>query len=64
MILSTSEQIVGALLNSRNDWLPRGYEHPVTAIRRLGADWLNTLLYVHERGWVSQGQIYSSERLD
>lgn len=51
---STSEQIVGALLNKRADWLPSAYPTPLEAIIRLdqgGEDWWHTLLYVYKRGW-------------
>ena len=51
------------MVSGRSDLLPGGYERPVDAIRRLGPEGLNTLLYVHERGWDSNIEA-SGERLD
>jgi hypothetical protein len=51
---STGEQIVGALLNGRADWLPDSYPTPLDAIVRLnqgGGEWWHTMLYVNERDW-------------
>lgn len=53
---STTERIVGALLNDRADWLPPDYPLPLEAIMRLhsgGSDWWHTMLYVYDRGWKS-----------
>lgn len=62
---TTSERIVGALLNGRPDWLPEGSSDPLEAMRRLHKDdegWWHTMLFVHERGWRSSIEMYE-ERL-
>jgi len=58
---STSEQIVGALLNGRSDWLPDSYSTPLDAIVRLaqgGEEWWHTLLAVNAREWRYQAPMY------
>jgi len=62
---STSEQIVGALLNGRADWLPASCPTPLEAIDQLIQDsenWWHSMLAVHRRGWRSQ-EIYEGETL-
>lgn len=62
---STSEQIVGALLNRRVDWLPERYATPLEAIDRLvqgGEEWWHSMLAVHERGWKFE-ETYEAEIL-
>jgi hypothetical protein len=48
-LLSTGEVIVAALLFNRMDWLPEEYRHPLDAIDRLGADWLEVMLECHRQ---------------
>lgn len=58
---STSEQIVGALLNGRSDWLPESYSTPLEAIVRLaqgGEEWWHTMLAVNEMNWRPQAPMY------
>lgn len=62
---STSEQIVGALLNGRSDWLPESYATPLEAIGHLaqsGDSWWHTTLAVNELDWRYQAPMYA-ERL-
>jgi hypothetical protein len=49
--LSTGECIAMALLFNKPEWLPKGYEHPLDAIKRLGENWLAALQNVFEDGW-------------
>lgn len=62
---STSEQIVGALLNGRADWLPGRYAKPLEAIVRLaqgGEEWWHTMLAVNEMDWRYEAPMHA-ERL-
>lgn len=62
---STGEQIVGALLNGRADWLPESCPTPLAAIIRLhqgGEEWWHTMLFVNERNWREPIEMYE-ERL-
>jgi hypothetical protein len=47
-VLSCGEQIAAAFIFNRMDWLPSGYEHPLTALRRLGANWLSMAQDYHQ----------------
>jgi hypothetical protein len=53
-VLSVGEQIAVALLLGRMDLLPKGFEHPLGAIERLGDAWLGSVLALHKADWKSR----------
>ncbi|TVV74733.1 hypothetical protein [Sphingomonas solaris] len=64
---TTAEQIAGALLNGRSDWLPECFPDMQQAINRLhaeGAQWWPTMLAVRDTGWRREGERSASEALD
>lgn len=48
-VMSCGEQIAAAFVFNRMDWLPTGYEHPLDALDRLGANWLQMVIEYHRR---------------
>ncbi|MCK1543395.1 hypothetical protein IVB12_15875 [Bradyrhizobium sp. 179] len=47
-VYSASEAIAVALILDRPDLLPRGYNHILEAIERLGDDWLRACIMVRK----------------
>ena len=61
---STSEQIVGALLNGRADWLPDSHAAPLSAIVHIAQgpeSWWHTMLAVNKMDWRYQAPMYAEE---
>lgn len=50
-VYSTGERIAVALLLNRVDLLPSGYTHVVEAWDRLGRDWQQLVVDLHNEGW-------------
>ncbi|MGL4964051.1 MAG: hypothetical protein ACRC67_22665 [Inquilinus sp.] len=50
-VYSTGERIAVALLLNRLDLLPSGYTHVVEAWDRLGKDWQQLVIDLHNEGW-------------